>query len=124
MPVAFNCEAQADQLPSKYADTSIHSAVTCSQRPAVAYAIQAGALRTNPASGPDGVGVQADHAYTQEARSGSGGRHPHRADRQQWLGREYRWRGLHVGLGTAGGGDLHTRRRLWPVGWRSIAGRG
>ncbi len=69
VPVAFNCEAQADQLPSKYADTSIHSAVTCSQRPAVAYAIQAGALRTNPASGPDGVGVQADHAYTQEARS-------------------------------------------------------
>lgn len=36
---------------------------------AVAYAIQAGALRTNPLSGPDGVGVQADHAYTLEARS-------------------------------------------------------
>lgn len=36
---------------------------------AVSYAIQAGALRTNPASGPDGVGVQADHAYTLEARS-------------------------------------------------------
>ena len=36
---------------------------------AVAFAIQAGALRTNPASGPDGVGVQADHAYTLEARS-------------------------------------------------------
>lgn len=34
-----------------------------------AIAIQAGALRTNPASGPDGVGVQADHAYTLEARS-------------------------------------------------------
>lgn len=26
-------------------------------------------LRTNPASGPDGVGVQADHAYTLEARA-------------------------------------------------------
>lgn len=35
----------------------------------VAFAIQAGALRTNPASGPDGVGVQADHAYTLEARA-------------------------------------------------------
>jgi len=35
----------------------------------VSYAIQAGALRTNPNSGPDGVGVQADHAYTLEARS-------------------------------------------------------
>ena len=34
-----------------------------------AIAIQAGALRTNPASGPDGVGIQADHAYTLEARS-------------------------------------------------------
>ena len=36
---------------------------------AVSYAIQAGALRTNPNSGPDGVGVQQDHAYTLEARS-------------------------------------------------------
>lgn len=35
----------------------------------VAYAIQAGALRTNPTSGPDGVGVQAGHAYTLEARA-------------------------------------------------------
>ena len=35
----------------------------------VAHAIQAGALRVNPASGPDGVGVQADHAYTLEARA-------------------------------------------------------
>ncbi|ASP86456.1 hypothetical protein CDO26_10750 [Sinorhizobium meliloti] len=35
----------------------------------VAFAIQAGALRENPASGPDGVGVQADVAYTLEARS-------------------------------------------------------
>ncbi len=33
------------------------------------FAIQAGALRTNPLSGPDGVGVQADHAYTLEARA-------------------------------------------------------
>lgn len=33
------------------------------------HAIQAGALRENPASGPDGVGVQADVAYTLEARA-------------------------------------------------------
>jgi DNA (cytosine-5)-methyltransferase 1 len=38
-------------------------------QPIVTHAIQAGALRTNPASGPDGVGVQADHAYTLEARA-------------------------------------------------------
>lgn len=35
----------------------------------IAYAIQAGALRTNPNSGPDGVGVQEDFAYTLEARA-------------------------------------------------------
>ncbi len=35
---------------------------------AVAYSIQAGATRENPESGPDGVGVQADVAYTIEAR--------------------------------------------------------
>jgi DNA (cytosine-5)-methyltransferase 1 len=33
------------------------------------FAIQAGALRTNPLSGPDGVGVQEEHAYTLEARA-------------------------------------------------------
>ncbi|MBZ9659802.1 DNA cytosine methyltransferase [Mesorhizobium sp. ESP-6-4] len=36
---------------------------------AIVHAIQAGALRTNPSSGPDGVGVQADVAYTLEARA-------------------------------------------------------
>jgi DNA (cytosine-5)-methyltransferase 1 len=36
---------------------------------AIAHAIQAGALRENPDSGPDGVGVQADVAYTVEARA-------------------------------------------------------
>ncbi len=35
---------------------------------AESFAIQAGALRENPSSGPDGVGVQADIAYTIEAR--------------------------------------------------------
>lgn len=33
------------------------------------FAIQAGALRTNPSSGPDGIGVQAGIAYTMEARA-------------------------------------------------------
>ncbi|WP_222051256.1 DNA cytosine methyltransferase [Rhizobium laguerreae] len=36
---------------------------------AVVHAIQAGALRTNPDSGPDGLGIQADIAYTLEARA-------------------------------------------------------
>ena len=35
----------------------------------VAHSIQAGALRQNPASGPDGAGVQANIAYTLEARA-------------------------------------------------------
>lgn len=35
----------------------------------IAHAIQAGALRENPDSGPDGVGVQVDIAYTVEARA-------------------------------------------------------
>ncbi|HEV2594141.1 MAG TPA: DNA cytosine methyltransferase [Sphingomicrobium sp.] len=33
------------------------------------FVIQAGALRTNPSSGPDGVGVQSDIVYTLEARA-------------------------------------------------------
>ncbi|AGK46213.1 DNA (cytosine-5-)-methyltransferase family protein [Burkholderia thailandensis MSMB121] len=37
--------------------------------PAIAYAIQAGATRENPDCGPDGVGVQADIAYTLEVRA-------------------------------------------------------
>lgn len=39
------------------------------QQSYVAHAIQAGALRENPSSGPDGVGVQSGLAYTVEARS-------------------------------------------------------
>lgn len=34
-----------------------------------AIAIQAGALRENPVSGPDGIGIQSDIAYTVEARA-------------------------------------------------------
>lgn len=37
--------------------------------PIVPVAIQAGALRENPNSGPDGIGVQSDIAYTIEARA-------------------------------------------------------
>ena len=46
-----------------------HPLAAGAHAPAISYAIQAGALRTNPLSGPDGVGVQADHAYTIEARA-------------------------------------------------------
>ena len=45
-----------------------NSSTTVVMQP-VSFAIQAGALRTNPLSGPDGIGVQADHAYTLEARA-------------------------------------------------------
>ncbi len=37
--------------------------------PGAVHAIQAGATRENPNSGPDGIGVQADVAYTIEARA-------------------------------------------------------
>jgi DNA (cytosine-5)-methyltransferase 1 len=46
-----------------------HPLAAGAHAPAIAYAIQAGAMRENPASGPDGVGVQADIAYTLEARA-------------------------------------------------------
>lgn len=46
-----------------------HPLASGAHPPAIAHAIQAGALRENPESGPDGVGVQADIAYTLEARA-------------------------------------------------------
>lgn len=46
-----------------------HPLAAGAHAPAIAFAIQAGAMRQNPKSGPDGVGVQADHAYTLEARA-------------------------------------------------------
>lgn len=67
--IAFNWNAQPAQLPGPDRDTSINDGLTCSQQGAVAFAIQAGALRTNPESGPDGVGVQKELAYTLEARA-------------------------------------------------------
>jgi len=46
-----------------------HPLAAGAHAPAIAFAIQAGALRTNPLSGPGGIGVQAGHAYTLEARA-------------------------------------------------------
>ena len=46
-----------------------HPLAAGAHAPAIAYAIQAGALRTNPNSGPDGAGVQSECAYTMEARA-------------------------------------------------------
>jgi DNA (cytosine-5)-methyltransferase 1 len=68
VPVAFQSWASATNSmnPSDIAPTLDKGK---SEGMAVAYAIQAGALRENPDSGPDGVGVQDDHAYTLEARA-------------------------------------------------------
>lgn len=61
------------QSNCEYGDADLESTVSArdykSPTDLVAYAIQAGALRSNPNSGPDGVGVQENHAYTLEARS-------------------------------------------------------
>jgi len=64
VPVAFNARQDPDHWHDRTGPLDTDGGTQ-----AVAFAIQAGALRTNPASGPDGVGVQADHAYTLEARS-------------------------------------------------------
>ena len=67
----FESEAfivHATQDPCVSSDTAFALGRNSGQENAV-FAIQAGALRTNPLSGPDGVGVQADHAYTLEARA-------------------------------------------------------
>lgn len=58
--IAFHWSAQPDQMKFDEHTSSAHM---------VATAIQAGALRTNPAAGPDGVGVQEGVAYTLEARA-------------------------------------------------------
>ena len=57
------------QDPCVSADTAFALGRNNGGENALAIAIQAGALRTNPNSGPDGVGVQLDHAYTLEARA-------------------------------------------------------
>lgn len=68
------CRDVAQTLTSNYgkqvdsSDTALGPNVVCFTGD-IAHAIQAGDLRENPDSGPDGVGVQADHAYTLEARA-------------------------------------------------------
>lgn len=62
--IAFNARQDPDHWHDRTGQLG-----TDGSTQAISYAIQAGALRTNPASGPDGVGVQADHAYTLEARA-------------------------------------------------------
>lgn len=64
-PIAF--DSRQDTVSS----TEVFGALGSSspQAQAIAYAIQAGALRTNPSSGPDGIGVQEGVAYTLEARA-------------------------------------------------------
>lgn len=72
-PIAFSCKdhgADAGEIsPTLRSMTHDGSHANGGDQVAVAYAIQAGALRENPDSGPDGIGVQSDHAYTLEARS-------------------------------------------------------
>ena len=77
-PLAAGAKAPAIAFPANLSGTQCASteelapAMGAANPTAVAvpvHAIQAGALRTNPLSGPDGIGVQADHAYTLEARA-------------------------------------------------------
>ncbi|WP_429497313.1 DNA cytosine methyltransferase [Robbsia andropogonis] len=63
--ISFDC--RQDLVSSEHVFGALGS--SSPQAQAVAFAIQAGALRTNPSSGPDGVGVQAEVSYTLEARS-------------------------------------------------------
>lgn len=71
-PVAFSCkdygaDATNDLSPTLRAMGHADSHANAGGQMAVA--IQAGALRENPNSGPDGVGVQEEVAYTVEARA-------------------------------------------------------
>ncbi len=65
IPVAFNSRED----PEVTWDRAGPLGASLPQAQAVAYSIQAGALRENPDAGPDGVGVQEGHAYTLEARA-------------------------------------------------------
>lgn len=70
-PLAFDTTqiTSAANYSNPQPGDACHPLAAGAHPPAIAYAIQAGALRENPASGPDGVGVQADVSYTLEARS-------------------------------------------------------
>lgn len=72
------------------------------------YSIQAGALRENPDSGPDGVGVQADHAYTLEARAEVQAIAFNLRGRDGEPQAEAAPDGLAPSLRTNGGGSSHT----------------
>jgi len=86
-----------------------------------AYAIQAGALHENPNSGPDGVGVQADIAYTLEARAevqavcGIAAPNPrHANDNTPNAGQPLRFLSVCSGIEAAS--------VAWhPLGWRAVA---
>lgn len=72
--IAFSCkdhgaDAADDLAPTLRAMNHSGSHANAGGQMAVAYAIQAGALRENPNSGPNGVGVQESIAYTIEARA-------------------------------------------------------
>lgn len=70
VPVAALAVMAHGQSGAEVSEGSYCPTLTCNhEAPIVSYAIQAGALRQNPESGPDGVGVQTDHAYTLEARA-------------------------------------------------------
>jgi DNA (cytosine-5)-methyltransferase 1 len=69
VPIAFDTTQITSRLNRSVpkAGDPCHPLASGAHAPAIA--IQAGALRENPNSGPDGVGVQAGIAYTVEARS-------------------------------------------------------
>ncbi len=71
MPVPFDTTqitSKANRSQPRAGDPC-HLLAAGAHAPAIAYAIQAGATRENPDCGPDGVGVQADIAYTLEVRA-------------------------------------------------------
>ncbi len=67
LAAAIAFDSRQDPVSSEHVFGALGS--SSPQAQAVAYAIQAGALRANPMSGPDGVGVQEGIAYTMEARA-------------------------------------------------------
>jgi DNA (cytosine-5)-methyltransferase 1 len=69
VPIAFDTTQITSRLnrSAPKAGDPCHPLASGAHAPAIA--IQAGALRENPNSGPDGVGVQSDIAYTVEART-------------------------------------------------------
>ena len=71
VPMAFDMRGREGgaQFEGPHETANIRAASGGSSRSYVAHAIQAGALRENVEAGPDGVGVQADLAYTLEARA-------------------------------------------------------